>query len=230
MRKCSDYRFEARRSLHENWTPVVVTTLVYVALALLTTLFSYCFKTGDPVHDLKTSVFMAPPELVYAIFLTGPIVFGYINAMLDFVRGNKENTVGNMFNIAFSWKYWRVVGTKLLVAIYTFLWSWLLIVPGIIKTYAYSMTFYISRDCPDIPIDDCIYLSRKMMNGNKMKLFLLDLSFIGWVLLCILSCGIGFLWLEPYKQAARSHFYEDLKAECWGENDAIDVLMNYHKS
>ncbi len=91
------------------------------------------------------------------------------------------------------------------------------------------MACFISRDCPDIPVDDCIYLSRKMMNGHKFRLFLLDLSFIGWVILCILTLGIGFFWLQPYIQCSHAHFYEEVKAELYGDDPIAVVLQRYGK-
>ena len=109
--------------------------------------------------------------------------------------------------------YGRALSVSLLQAIYLILWTLLLIVPGIIKAYSYSQTFFIALDKPELGAEECINESMRMMNGYKMKLFLLDLSFIGWWLLSILSLGIGFLWLLPYIYTSRSHFYEELKVE-----------------
>jgi uncharacterized membrane protein len=73
------------------------------------------------------------------------------------------------------------------------------------------MAFYILRDNPDIGAAEAITKSRQMMAGYKGKLFGLYLSFIGWMLLCFLSLGIGFLWLYPYISLSVANFYEDLK-------------------
>jgi uncharacterized membrane protein len=99
----------------------------------------------------------------------------------------------------------------LMSGLFVFLWSLLLIVPGIIKAYAYSMAFYIKNDNPTYDWKQCLDESQRMMTGNKGKLFLLDLSFIGWILLGALCCGIGTLWVSPYMEAARANFYEDIK-------------------
>ena len=100
-----------------------------------------------------------------------------------------------------------------LVGIYTVLWTLLLIIPGIIKAYSYAMAPYVFKDNPEISCDDAIKESMRLMDGHKLQLFLLDLSFIGWVILASLTLGIGFLWLVPYWQTTRVHFYEDLKKE-----------------
>lgn len=96
---------------------------------------------------------------------------------------------------------------------YTLLWSLLLIIPGIVKACSYAMTPYILYDNPKLQGNAAIELSMRMMRGHKMKLCVLYLSFIGWFLLCILTLGIGFLWLKPYVQASKAAFYEDVKEE-----------------
>jgi uncharacterized membrane protein len=98
-----------------------------------------------------------------------------------------------------------------MVGLFTFLWSLLLFIPGIIKSYSYSMTLYIISEDPSIGVMDAITKSREMMNGYKFKKFLLDLSFIGWFLLCIITLGIGFLWFIPYVGVAGAAFYNDIK-------------------
>jgi uncharacterized membrane protein len=101
----------------------------------------------------------------------------------------------------------------LLKAIYLILWTLLLIIPGIIKSYSYAMTEFILKDNPEMKNNAAIEKSMAMMQGKKMKLFLLDLSFIGWIILAILTLGLGFVLLVPYMYTARAAFYEDLKAE-----------------
>lgn len=100
----------------------------------------------------------------------------------------------------------------LLTMIYTILWSLLLIVPGIIAALSYSMTYYIIAEDPSISASDAIDKSKKMMDGYKWEYFKLCLRFIPWVLLCILTLGIGFLWLFPWIQVTSAKFYEEVKA------------------
>ena len=110
-------------------------------------------------------------------------------------------------------QYLRITLTLLLQGIYTFLWTLLLVIPGIIKHYSYSMTSYVLHDNPELKYDDAIDRSIKLMKGHKMKLFLLDLSFIGWILLGIITCGIGMLWVYPYWLTSHAAFYNDLLEE-----------------
>lgn len=109
--------------------------------------------------------------------------------------------------------YLRIFLTMLLVQIYTVLWMLLLIVPGIIKSYSYSMTSFVLADNPDMKYDAAIEESMRLMKGHKMDLFLLDLSMIGWGILSLLTAGIGLLFLAPYNTTAHAHFYEGLLAE-----------------
>ena len=118
----------------------------------------------------------------------------------------------NTFHIGFT-NYWRNVWSMLLVSIFTVLWSLLFIIPGIIKLFSYAMTPYIIVDNPELTANEAIDRSRMMMRGHKFDLFWLYLGFIGWFFLCILTCGIGFLWLTPYVEAAKAAFYEEVKAD-----------------
>ena len=138
-----------------------------------------------------------------------PLEWGYSIMFLPLVRQEGKLDLGMLFD-GFK-DYGRILLTLLLMSVYVFLWALLLLVPGFIKAYSYSMTPYILKDRPDLKYNGAIEESMRMMRGNKMKLFLLDLSFIGWALLCILTLGIGLLWLEPYTVSARAAFYEELK-------------------
>ena len=121
--------------------------------------------------------------------------------------------------------YGRIFVTMLLQAVYTILWSLLLVIPGIIKSYSYAMTSFILKDEPEMKNNAAIEKSMAMMEGNKMKLFMLDLSFIGWAILCIFTFGIGFLFLQPYVAISRAAFYEDLKAQQGGSVE-VNVEVN----
>jgi uncharacterized membrane protein len=99
------------------------------------------------------------------------------------------------------------------MGIFIALWTCLFILPGIVKAFSYAMTPFILEDRPELSANEAIDLSRAMMKGHKFDLFYLYLGFIGWALLCLLTLGIGFLWLAPYMQSAEAAFYEEVKAE-----------------
>jgi len=191
LKKNSELRAIARETLKGNWTPAVLAAFVYMIIAGL--------AGGIPFINYITT-----------FLVSLPLGMSVIMVYLKFLRGDKEKAVSNIF--AFFNDYGKYLGTSLLVFLFTLLWTLLLIIPGIIKSYAYSMTYYIVNDNPEIGTNDAIELSMKMMKGNKMKLFLLDLSFIGWFLLSILTLCIGMFWVYPYMLTARAAFYEDIKA------------------
>ncbi len=104
----------------------------------------------------------------------------------------------------------------LLISIFTFLWALLLIIPGIIKSIAYSQAYFIYKDWTSQPENgkvsalDCITESRRLMDGHKMDYFMLQLSFIGWGLVGLITLGIGFIWIIPYMNTTFAIFYDDL--------------------
>ena len=111
-----------------------------------------------------------------------------------------------------------VVVIYFLSAILTFLWSLLLVIPGIVKSYSYSQAYYIFYDTYEHTGEkpgylDTITASRRIMDGHKGELFMLDLSFIGWHILAIMTLGIGYLWLTPYISATKAAFYDNLPKE-----------------
>ena len=103
--------------------------------------------------------------------------------------------------------------------IFEFFWTLLFIIPGIIKSYSYSQTYFIYKDClasgrnEDMNYLDYVTESRKLMKGHKFELFVLQLSFLGWAILSVLTLGIGFIWLIPYINGVMAEFYNDLAGD-----------------
>jgi len=98
---------------------------------------------------------------------------------------------------------------NLVVGFFVFLWTLLLIIPGIIASYSYAMVPYLMAEFPDLSVMDALRESKRLMQGNKWRLFCMEISFIGWILLGSLAF-IGFLWVNPYMDAARAAFYMDV--------------------
>lgn len=188
MPRNKEIRRAARYALKGNWVQAVLTTLVFTLIS-----------------GAAGSIPLA------GLLVVCPLSFGFMLCFLRLVRGeDSSEMVGDQFSI-FS-KYGRYLGVSLLYTLYVLLWSLLLVIPGIIKSYSYAMTPYVVHDHPEMDADDCIHESRMMMKGYKWKLFCMDLSFIGWAILCIFTLGIGLLWLQPYIEASHAKFYEELKA------------------
>ena len=114
--------------------------------------------------------------------------------------------------------YKGITTTMLVKNIYIFLWTLLLIIPGIIKSYAYSMVPYILADNPNIGVNRAIELSNEMTRGHKLDMFVLDLSFIGWYILGMIPFGLGVLFVNPYFNATNAELYLVLRKEALNNN------------
>ncbi len=148
---------------------------------------------------------------IAAFVITGPLMYGLNRISVDLVKGKKDIEIEDTF-VGFKEAFGQSFLLYLMTTIFTFLWSLLFIIPGIIKTYAYAMAPYILQDDPTKDWKRCLDESQEMMKGYKWQLFCLELSFIGWTLLGFICCCIGVLFVYPYMIAARANFYMALKA------------------
>lgn len=113
---------------------------------------------------------------------------------------------------SFDHSYMNIVKTLFFRDLYTFLWSLLFIIPGIIKAYEYQMIPYLLAEHPDMPKDQAFAMSRQMMKGQKWRAFVLDLSFLGWSILSLFTLGIlGLFYVNPYKYSTKAALYETLR-------------------
>ena len=147
---------------------------------------------------------------ILRLLIGGAVSFGYATFNLNLVDGDKEAGFGDLFSKMHIGKGFLM---NLLMGLYILLWTLLFIIPGIIKSFSYAMTPYILAENPMLTVNEAITKSRKLMNGNKWRLFCLSLSFIGWDLLAALTFGIADLWINPYKECARAAFYRQISAE-----------------
>lgn len=202
----SELRQSAWEAMTGNWKPAVIASLVIgVIFYIGAGVFTGCGVSSS--FGISSFIYW-----VFIFALVMPIHYAFTIIMQNFLNGARENVLEDTDNY-FKSNYSRAVITSVLVAVYTALWSMLFIIPGIIKSYSYAMTFYIANEMPEKSSEECVQLSMKMMYGNKAKLFWLDMSFIGWFLLCAITFGIAALFVEPYWLTARAAFYEDLKKE-----------------
>ena len=200
MDSITNYKNRALSALENKWGNFVAITFVYGLIMGITQVLSGDKDSPAILHLIGLVLFI----------LALPLTWGYQTLFLGAVRGG-EATAKDMFEGYNKELFSRVLTTTLLYYVYVFLWSLLLLIPGCIKAYSYAMTPYILKDNPEMKNNAAIEESMRMMDGHKLELFLLDLSFIGWAILSILTCCIGFLWLTPYMNMARVNFYEDLK-------------------
>ena len=161
--------------------------------------------------------------LIVLIFIIALRIFiGYcleVGGRRFFVKSAQHEDNSKCFCFGFDGQnYMKIVQTMFLTKVFIFLWSLLLIIPGIIKSYAYRMVPYILADNPNIGVMEAITLSNKMTDGHKFDIFVLDLSFIGWYLLGSIALGIGVLFVMPYENATNAELYLVLRKDALKNN------------
>lgn len=147
---------------------------------------------------------------VVKIVVSGPLAYGADKLFLKQARDNEPMVIAEVF-CGFEEDFKELFLIYFMGSIKAFLWGLLFIVPGIMKTIAYSMSYYIKADNPDYSWRECLSESEKIMNGHKGEYFVLQLSFIGWKIVGSICCGIGMYWVSAYQNATAAHFYESIK-------------------
>jgi len=181
---------QARDALRNHWGTAILTGIIWLVILEAVGL---CVPFFGGIANL---------------LLAGPLLAGYFSFNLTLGR-KKHATLEQLFSKFENWS--NTTGTYLLTLLFTLLWSMLFIIPGIIASIRYSQAMFIVADNAKITPMQAIEKSKKMMQGNKWKFFCLNFRFIGWALLCLLTLGIGFLWLMPYQYVSLAKFYDDIK-------------------
>lgn len=201
MKTNQEYKNAALAALKGHWGPAVLATFAMGVLGCVPSLLAESENFVVLIIGLAFTFLVALPFSV-----------GYYASTRKFLVEGDDKMAENMLVLSFRNWTRNIVG-MLLMGIFTFLWMLLLIIPGVIKAFSYAQTPFILNDKPELPANEAINLSMKMMDGHKLDLFLLELSFIGWYLLGILTLCIGYLWIVPYQYTTMAVFYEDVKAE-----------------
>lgn len=215
-----EIRNRAHSLLAGKWGTAVLIVLVASIIAGIGGLGSWNVDSEDvgSLNGIITAgaVALSLFAAVYSVFVANVVDYGFTTA---FFRLGRSGVL--VFEDLFKGfrDYTRVLSTMFLKNLFIFLWSLLLVIPGIIKAYSYAMSEYILLEHTQLDALGAINRSKEMMRGNKARLFMLDLSLIGWWLLCLLTCGIGFLWLGAYYKTIHAVFYIDL---CGGQTEEIE--------
>lgn len=176
--------------------------------------------TGNIAMYFLASLIAGALISLSGIIVLGPViispllVMGLVYISLDIRNGNGVK-LGRIFT-AFE-DFGRTWCTFFLSELFTFLWTLLFIIPGIIKSLSYSMAPYIIAENPDISASDAIKKSMRMMEGHKGELFVLRLSFIGWILLGLITFGLVYIYVDPYMSLSEVNFYYKIKSEPYND-------------
>ena len=217
MKSNQYYKNEALAALRGNWANALVATIILVALTLF-------FSSNDAINSYYQRIVINPfigySLSFISLFVLLPLAVGYSNSMRVLLETGDNRLTNNSFSLGFG-NWLHVVWGMILSTIYIFLWTLLLVIPGIIKSYSYALTPYILVEHPEMSANEAIEESMRLMDGHKFDLFYLQLSFIGWAILSILSLGLGFFWLIPYQMTAQAAFYRDIKNEAMPLQDNV---------
>ena len=253
MKESADYRMLALDALRGKWKTAVLTGIAASALgATIVSGSSSVTSNSNQYDSFRFETFSQPDGgRLLAVLLVGIVLWAIFTLIvggavrLGYARFNLNLADGKdaAFSDLFSQKnrLWDGFCMKFLQGLYIALWSLLLVIPGIVKTYSYAMTPYIMAEHPSLTANEAITESRRIMDGNKWRLFCLDFSFIGWellaalpmyagyflflnnfsgseamaisiVLLLTIPLSIGFFFVRPYEEAAWATFYRDITA------------------
>lgn len=209
----SDLRMIARSNLAGNWVKSAL--VAFIASLLGGALYGESFSISiddDLLVYLPTAVryyllIAATIGFFFSILhfiIGGTVRLGYCAYLLKQYDG-QDPELEDLFSQFH--RFGDGFCLALLEGIYIFLWTLLFIIPGIIASLRYAMAPFIMVENPYMTASEAITASKRMMEGNKARLFCLQLSFIGWSFLCVFTLGIGYLFLNPYMEAATAAFY-----------------------
>jgi uncharacterized membrane protein len=226
-----------RQALAGKWKTAVLGTLIYyVVSSAPLVVISALFK------DINVVNFAAN---VYTILVIGPLMLGYYVFMIAIFRKHPGSPSEVFYGFE---RFGKAFSLFIVMMVRIMLWSILLIVPGIIAAFRYSLAFYVLADNPDIPIIVAIEESKRMMQGNKWKYFCLQMSFIGWALLATapstiatmlfasheitslyaniipMLLSVGMLWVMPYITASTVGFYEVANGNLRRQESAAEMI------
>ncbi|MGX6961853.1 DUF975 family protein [Vagococcus xieshaowenii] len=229
MKTSGELKRIAKSSLEGKWVSAIALNLVPVLLNVILMIIPFMlavigwlflsknFNISTDSFDFNTKIangsdfWDRSSSLISSLFFMG-ISWTHLSLVRDRstkimplednLKGFKSGVIGNNFFI------------NIMVILLTALWSLLFVIPGIVKSYSYSQVNYLFHDRLEneesVQVMELITDSRQLMDGHKGRLFALDLSFVGWHLLAMLTLGIGYLWLTPYINATKAAFYQDL--------------------
>lgn len=228
----SELKSRAKEVLHLNYWKAVLVSLILIFIGGNSSSVSVSHTTSSSSggHASSHGYIYSPEEWKYiltftslaflivivatvfflalSIFVFNPLIVGCYRYFI--LCGRKPSNMGELV-FAFNHSYINVVRIMFFRGLYTFLWSLLFIIPGIIKGYEYRMIPYLLAENPEMDMEEAFSLTRQMMTGDKANTFVLDLSFIGWNLLSALTLGIlSIFYVNPYQHLTNAQLYEVL--------------------
>lgn len=211
-------KMDAKAAMREASVNPYVVTVIYGIIAVVMSavqsaleLWGGFVENGSLSGESQIAAFTAANFIFLIVsFVLGSILeTGYHAFSLKVANRDSSMSYGDLFS---SVKYiFKVIGLFFMIFLFTFLWSLLFVIPGIIAAYRYSQAIFILVENPDKGIMQCIRESKEMMVGHKWEYFVLELSFILWQLLGVITCGLALIYVYPYMSVTCANFYNSIK-------------------
>lgn len=195
MFKRTELKDKSKEILKRNWTYTIPFTML---LILISSILQMEFK----IYEISILA------CILSLVFIGPILVANANYYLKYSNSERP-TIKESFSKAFK-IIWKSSLALILIQILTTLFTFMLIVPGIIIYLACSQVVYILAENENIKIMEALDLSERMMQGHKWEYFKLQLSYLGWILFVIITLGIGIIWVQPYIETTNALFYKEI--------------------
>ncbi len=207
-----DFRAKARQALKGHWGAAVAVAFVGTLLSGGVSVSSSATEADGYLSFVSHDVWIIAMtilvvSMLLALIIGGVTQFGMCSFFTKLIKG-QEARFGDLFSQFH--RIWSGICMVFVMGFFVFLWSLLFIIPGIIAGYRYAMVPWLMAEFPDLGVMDAMAESKRLMQGNKWRLFCLEFSFFGWALLVVLTLGIGSLWLAPYTQTSVAAFYMEV--------------------
>lgn len=216
-------KLEAKRQLTGRWGQPVGMFLIIIlcgcVLQIINAIISSTTIVNGPIGGSFSSVISIQITAIITFILSTIIVIMKYSSLYGYIEYTKTNekiqfsTFFKGFN-----KFGRSLGMIMWRLLWMIIWTSLFIIPGFVKYYSYSQAYYICAENKEITPLEALKLSKIITKENKYDLFCIDFSFTGWILLSILSFGIGFLWIVPYITMTKTNIYHSLLKEALEKN------------
>lgn len=195
----SELKQNAKDQLKNNWG-------LAIGIIIVCTLISGIPNLLAEIDSESFAISIIIP--IITLVITGPLTIGQCKFFINLA--NRSNPKFSDLWYGFN-NMLRAIGVTLLVGVIVFIGTILFIIPGIILAFMYSQVYYIMAENPEMSIMNCLKESARIMKGHKMDLFILELSFLGWGILMVITLGIAGLYVLPYYNATLTNFYLDIK-------------------
>ncbi len=222
------FKHQAKLRLRKSWGLPVLITLIFYAIFFFVNKDSFQFDLPDFSsienfsysynYNLTPNTETSP--LAWSTTIISQLLMGIFNiAFVKFYLDMRNKNPMEFQDFTNALTLWlKGILSHLWFMLWTILWSFLFFFPGIVKAFSYSQMNYILADFPDVSIPEAMKISMKITKGYKWDLFVMYLSFLGWMILSSLSFGIGFLWLKPYMELSFANAYKFMLGNALNKN------------